>query len=32
MQRQKMRAQLILDKVLTKDVVIEDEQIQTFLR
>lgn len=30
MHRQKMRAQLILDKVLTKDVVIEDEQIQTF--
>lgn len=30
MQRQKMRAQLILDKVLTKDVVIEEEQIQTF--
>jgi foldase protein PrsA len=30
MQRQKMRAQLILDKVLTKDVVIEDEQIRTF--
>ncbi|WP_075620323.1 peptidyl-prolyl cis-trans isomerase [Paenisporosarcina indica] len=30
MQRQKMRAQLILDKVLTKDVVVEDEQIQTF--
>ena len=30
MQRQKMRAQLILDKVLTKDVVIEDAQIQTF--
>lgn len=29
-QRQKMRAQLILDKVLTKDVVVEDEQIQTF--
>ncbi|EPD49365.1 hypothetical protein HMPREF1210_03475 [Paenisporosarcina sp. HGH0030] len=30
MQRKQMRAQLILDKVLTKDVVIEDEQIQTF--
>jgi len=30
LQRQKIRAQLILDKVLTKDVVIADEQIQTF--
>ena len=30
MQRQKMRAQLILDKVLTKDVIIEDEQIKQF--
>jgi foldase protein PrsA len=30
MQRQKIRAQLILDKVLTKDVVIEEKQIQTF--
>lgn len=30
MQRQKMRAQLILDKVLTKDVIIEDEQIKKF--
>lgn len=30
MQRQKMRAQLILDKVLTKDVVVKDEQIKTF--
>ena len=30
LQRQKMRAQLILDKVLTKDVVIEDEQIKAF--
>ena len=28
--RQKIRAQIILDKVLTKDVVIEDEQIKTF--
>jgi len=30
MLRQKMRAQIILEKVLTKDVVIEDVQIQTF--
>ncbi len=30
MQRQKIRAQLILDKVLTKDVVIEEEQIKAF--
>ncbi|WP_019415327.1 peptidyl-prolyl cis-trans isomerase [Paenisporosarcina sp. TG20] len=28
--RQKLRSQLILDKVLTKDVVIEDEKVQTF--
>lgn len=28
--RQKTRAQLILDKVLTKDVVIEEEKVQTF--
>lgn len=30
MLRQKTRAQLILDKVLTKDVVIKNEQIETF--
>ncbi|MFX3673709.1 MAG: peptidyl-prolyl cis-trans isomerase [Paenisporosarcina sp.] len=30
MQRKKMRSQLILDKVLTKDIVIKDEEIKTF--
>ena len=30
MQRKKMRSQLILDKVLTKDIVIKDEEIETF--
>jgi foldase protein PrsA len=30
MQRQKLRSQLILDKVLTKDIVIKDEEIETF--
>lgn len=29
-QRQKMRSQLILDKVLTKDIVIKDKEIETF--
>lgn len=30
LQRQKMRSQLILDKVLTKDIVIKDKEIETF--
>ncbi|MET0786379.1 MAG: peptidyl-prolyl cis-trans isomerase [Paenisporosarcina sp.] len=32
MQRQKIRSQLILDKVLTKDVVINDDEIQSFYK
>lgn len=31
-QRQKIRSQLILDKVLTKDVVINDDEIQSFFK
>lgn len=30
LQRQKMRSQLILEKVLTKDIVIKDKEIETF--